>query len=40
MQVVGLATTHRRDELEAFPLLDIIDDYEQVPSKAWIKELI
>jgi HAD superfamily hydrolase (TIGR01509 family) len=40
MQVVGLATTHRRDELEAFPLLDIIDDYEQVPAKAWIKELI
>jgi beta-phosphoglucomutase-like phosphatase (HAD superfamily) len=40
MLVVGLATTHRREELQEFPLLDIIGDYEQIHAKDWIKELI
>ena len=40
MQVVGLATTHRREELQEFPLLDIIDDYEQIHAKGWIKGLL
>jgi beta-phosphoglucomutase-like phosphatase (HAD superfamily) len=28
MRVVALATTHTREELSAFPLLTIINDYE------------
>ena len=40
MRVVGLATTHRREELQEFPLLDIIDDYAHIQAKAWIKELL
>ncbi|MCU0379986.1 MAG: HAD family phosphatase [Chitinophagaceae bacterium] len=37
MQVVGIATTHTRQELSAFPLLAIIDDYEGLTLQELIK---
>lgn len=37
MQVVGLATTHTRAELNPFPLLTIIDDYQSLTLDALTK---
>lgn len=37
MRVVGLATTHTREELSAYPLLRIIEDYEDLTWQELIK---